>query len=119
MIPPATRLQRDCVFLHLRYGYAVPRLPVFDAARDEAVALAGDRRDEPAALFFAFARRPADLGENWPLLPALLAKNHAARLGLELRATPAELHTLSMDLCLEGLAFEDVRGFFAARFVSK
>lgn len=116
MILPAARLQRDSVFLLLRFKYEVPRLPVYEAARDEAVALAGEPRDEAAALFFAFARRRDDLGTAWPLLPALLAKNHAAvRLRLPLDATLDELRLLSLQVNALGLAFEHVRDWFRER----
>lgn len=85
------------------------------AALDHAGRLAPREADEPAALFFALAKLSGPLGQAWPLFPVLMGRNHAAGLGVVLRATNEELEELAWDVCLEGLTFQAVREWFRER----
>ena len=81
----------------------------------EARALATDERDEPAAVFFAFARRPKALRQAWPLLPRFLAASVAAGLTMTIRATPEDFTTLRLAIAERRATYEDVRRWFAER----
>jgi hypothetical protein len=80
-----------------------------------AVQLAPEERDEPAALFFALASHGKALGGGWRFIPALLAMNHAARLGLRLNATASDFAVLYLPIATRSMTFEDVRAWFAER----
>jgi hypothetical protein len=90
---------------------------VVRAAVDEARAMAVDVCDEPASLFFAFARRPRAFAGGWPRIVEALACNHALALGLQPIATTAELRTLAGSVARREKSFEDVREFFKLRLV--
>ena len=95
---------------------------VTEALRD-AAACAGDRiEDEPAALLFAFLRRPMDLGDAHPELTFLLVRAHARnalRATLRLDAHDPELRALRMRLVARAPArratYEDVRALVVER----
>lgn len=86
-----------------------------DVLKEVARLAAGDESTEPAAFFFAVARRPEAMGEIWGPYPITLARNHAASMGLVLLAIDDELHDLRMAINLGGMSFEDVRDWFRAR----
>lgn len=89
------------------------------AALDHAARLATDLDEEPAALFFAFSKLIGPLGQAWPVFPMLMGRNHATEIGLMLEATNDELKDLAWAVPLEGLTFEHVRDWFAARLVPR
>jgi hypothetical protein len=116
MIPAARSLLGGYAFAARRRGWTTsPNERAFGEAVEEARALAMEPRDEPAALFYALARRPRVLREAWPVLPALLMLNHAGRLRLYLAAGDEELDRLRVAIVVQRLTFEHVREWFRAR----
>lgn len=78
------------------------------AAVEDATQLAADdAAAEPAALFFAFARRPRTFPGAWRLMPALLAMNQAKALGLRLRTERDELNRLLTRIAGRELSYEE------------
>ena len=67
---------------------------VFFGALCEAGELAKEPADEPAAIFFAFARRAAKLGDAWSTLPDLLAFHQTSAVGYRLSAESTQLAAL-------------------------
>jgi hypothetical protein len=116
MIPRYEVVEGAYRFLAGRYGFS-RRLSEAGvrAALDDAKELATIERDEPAALFFALARRPRSLGGAWRVLSALVALNHAAALGLSLDANPRDLGPLYMPIVSRALGYAEIRAWFAAR----
>jgi hypothetical protein len=75
---------------------------------------AGNEQDEPAALFFACARRSRAFGAaSHDLLP-IVARNVARGLGFRLDIDDIELAILHSRIALGVIAFEDLRRTFAA-----
>lgn len=104
-------------FWAITHGYTSG--PTAGALRDvleEAARLAaGDPASEPAALFYALARRPEEMADGWRDFPNLVARNVAGQAGYRIEATTEELDGLRLDICLERLPFEVVRDYFAGR----
>lgn len=115
MIPDAEALGRGLRFWTLRRGLPPVADAVVKTAREEAAALACDERSEPAAVFYAFARRPRGLSGGWRQLPVLLAMNQASSLGFELDTDALALADLVMAVVLREMDFEAVRAWFDQR----
>jgi hypothetical protein len=116
MIPPYAAVDGAYRFLAARYGFSRGLTEAgVRAALDEARDLATVERDEPAALFFALARRPRSLGGAWRVLSALVALNHAVTLGLALDATPQDLEPLYVPIASRTLGYTEVQSWFAQR----
>ncbi len=115
MLPRLVDLIDGYKFWALVHGYTSgPTRAALQEVLEEASRLSGgDPRCEPAALFYALARRPEDMAEGWADFPPLVARNLAARGGYRITATAEELHVLRLDICLEGVTFEAVRDYFA------
>lgn len=93
-----------------------PHEPALLKALEEAAALAQNPQDEPAALFYALARRPKALMDAWGPLTELIALNHARFLGSPLTVeAPDLLRQLCMALVSGRASWEDTRAFFVAR----
>lgn len=119
MIPSADRLLAGLSFALRRYRLGGP---VSEAAVRAAVAEAielssGDERAEPAAIFFAFARRPRVVPAGWRTVPRVLAGVHASTLGLRLDASADEIEALVTRILLREVGFPEVRAWFEARLV--
>jgi len=88
------------------------------AALALAAELAGDRpEDEPAALLFALSLHGLALSDGWEVVPWLLARNHARKLGLVLRCDEDEevaLMRLRLNVAQKRSSFEEVRAWVAA-----
>jgi hypothetical protein len=79
----------------------------------EAVRLAPTESDEPAALFFACARRSrAFAGAAGRIVP-FVARSHAAALALALSVDDLELEILRARVLLGAIDFEEIRARFA------
>jgi hypothetical protein len=116
MIVAVEAIEASYRFLDRRYHFrGTLGLVGVRAALDDARRLATTEGDEPAALFFALASRPKSLGGAWRLLPALVALNHASRIGLRLRVNPRDFEPLYMPLVSRELTYEDVRAWFTER----
>lgn len=85
------------------------------AAVTEARDLARWGLDEPAAVFFAFARRPRAIPTLNASLSTFLAIEQARSLGVSLIATREELQVLRTRVLSREASFEDVRAWFAER----
>lgn len=118
MLPGADRLHEGLHFFLRARGLRVElSKPLIAAALLEATTLAGDAaHDEPAALFFACARRPAAFGRASQLAIPLLAQNQARAVGLELtvEAGDVELILLRLRIIRSEIQFDEVRAWFAA-----
>lgn len=117
MIPPPGPFLSACSFwarsnaLPLRFDE--PRVV---EALEEAEALAERPADEPAAILFAFSKRPNALPEGWTFVERcalnLARVNLRAEIALE---TPDALDFLRLRVLANQASFDDVRAFIAAR----
>jgi hypothetical protein len=86
------------------------------AALREAVRLAkGSEPDEPAALFYALARRPHAFGKLHGDMLVLLAVEQARAVGLDLDFAPVELEIHVIRILRKEMTFLELRGWFSAR----
>jgi hypothetical protein len=86
------------------------------AALREAAKLAQEHEpSEPAALFYALARRPRAFGALHGDMLVLLAVEQARAVGLELGFTPIELEIHVLRILRGEMTFPELRGWFAAR----
>lgn len=89
-----------------------------EAALSEVLAfashLATAERDEPAALFFACARRSRAFAGTAGKVVPFVVRSHAASLGLELNIDDLELEILRARVLLGAIDFEEVRARFQA-----
>lgn len=117
MIPSVDEVVGAHAYVARRYGLTEPLNPIgVRNALALAVGLAsGERSAEPAALFYALVCFPKALGAAWWVLPAVLAANHARKLGYRLRTDHEALHRLYEPIAANALEFEDVRAWFERR----
>jgi hypothetical protein len=94
MIPGADEILAGYPFVKRRWRIEQdPSDGAVRAAVEDAQSLAGsEAHAEPAALFFAFGRRPRAFPGAWRLMPALLALNQLQSLDLRLAADITELN---------------------------
>lgn len=84
------------------------------AALGEATRLAaGHERHEPAALFFACARRGRAFGGLSRALP-LFVRNQARAVGFELRANDTTLSVVQTRVAAGAIEWDELRAWFAA-----
>jgi hypothetical protein len=116
VIPALRHILATHTFLARRYGWKAPldQLMVQGCLK-EARQLATRERDEPAALFYAFSKAWARLGDACAVLPDLLARNHARAHGMALTATPEDQRALRLRIAEGEVAFDEVRDWFVAR----
>ena len=82
----------------------------------EAEKLAEGREpDEPAAMFYAIARRPRAFGRLHGDMLVLLAAEQARAVGLELGFVPIDLDIHALRILRGEMSFLELRGWFAAR----
>jgi hypothetical protein len=104
-----------------RYARRRQREPLCDAkaigaALREAERLAeGNEHDEPAALFYALARRPRAFAKLHGDMLVLLAAEQARAVGLELGFVPIELDIHIIRILRRQMTYPELRGWFAAR----
>ena len=116
MIPSAAQIAAAYRFVARRYGVdAEPDALALEKAVKEAVALVRRQRDEPAALFFALARRQRALPGLWTPVVGLLVSNHVRTIGLELNGDARDLLPLYVPIARGAMRFEEVLGWFEAR----
>ena len=86
------------------------------AALREAVDLAqGSERDEPAAIFYALARRPRAFGALHGEMLLLLTLEQAHAVGLDLTFQPIALQIHRLRIVRGQMLFPELRDWFAAR----
>lgn len=116
MLPDLEALLAGYALYAKRSGFAPDR----DEARlvdalHEATALAlGREKDEPAALFFALARRPRVFGKAHGRMTLHLTIEHARALGFALASDVAVLELMRARIFREAIDFEELRDWFAA-----
>jgi hypothetical protein len=124
MLPPLAEVLASYAFLKRRFRWRWPleQAGVEEALREAAACAEGRVEEEPAALLFAFLRRPMDLGDAHPELAFVLAKGQARNaLGAALRldAHDPALRALRMRLVARDPArrasYDDVCAFVAER----
>ena len=95
---------------------AVPNRAAVEAAVGLAVGCAGGSEpDEPAALFYGFARYPRAVPGAWRILADRVATAHAAMLGFRLAASAEELAALRLEVAQRQADCEAVKAWFRAR----
>lgn len=82
-----------------------------------AARLARAPRDELAALFYALSRPFDVIAEDYTILPVVLVKRQAERLGYRLNASTHELVTLKREVCAGLHSYEAVRQWFEERLL--
>jgi hypothetical protein len=84
--------------------------PAVEAALHEARALAnGYTAHEPAALFYAFARRPRAFPGGWRLMARMIAIGHARKHGVPVNfPSTAECDALCMAIVERRAGFDEV-----------
>jgi hypothetical protein len=117
MLPELVDLLDGFELYAARQGIASTRDErAIEAALQEAASLAdADERDEPAALFYALARRPRAFGKLHGDMLALLAVGQARAVGFELSLDPVALQIHRLRIVLGQMPFAELRGWFAAR----
>lgn len=85
------------------------------AAVDDARNLADHEDAAPAAVFFAFARRPRAFPGAWRLMPALLVLNQARSTSRRLDTNAEELNSLLLAVAKREIEFDDVLSWFRER----
>ena len=87
-------------------------------ALGEARALAGSHPpDEPAALVFAFTRRPRTFGKAHGRMTLHLTLEHARALGLGLTTDVGVLELMRARVLRKAIDFEELRAWFTAHLV--
>lgn len=120
MIPSPERIVEGVAFLARRYGVLTrASRSLVQAAVEEATRLASQEADEPAALFYALARRQRAFPGVYSRTTAVLVLNQALRLHLMPRFTPDDLLPLYRPVASGEIAFSQVRAWFAARYASE
>ncbi len=100
MIPTVVDLEEAYQFVARRWGvHRAPPVALLEALTREARTLAVDERDEPAAFFYACARRQLALPGLWTAVTGMFTVNLAKSLGLDPRFSAADLLPLYMPIC--------------------
>lgn len=81
-------------------------------ALSEAARLSASEHDEPAALFFACARRSRAFGGTAGRLLPFIVRSHAAHVGLDLRLDDLELEILRARVLLAAIEYAEIRARF-------
>jgi hypothetical protein len=116
MLPDLPRLLAGYELFAKRNGFRADRNePALEGALDEAAALArGSEVDEPAALFFALARRPRAFGREHGRVVIHFTVEHARGLGLALTVDVSVLELRRARVVRSAIDFAELRGWLAA-----
>jgi hypothetical protein len=108
-------------FVAKRYGWSPDAYDLTEVheAVTEARALATNESEEPAALFYALARRPRAFPEGWRVMARAAAMGHAHALGYAFDAKPDSLDAWVTRVVNGEASFGDVRGWFAGRMTRR
>jgi hypothetical protein len=113
MIPTPEEIAEAYVFVARRYGVsASPNTQLIGTATKEASVLAATPHDEPAALFFALARRQRAFPGLWTAVVGLLIVNHARNVGLRFEGEAKDLLPMFVPIARGSMHFEEVRAWF-------
>ena len=116
MLPDLEALLAGYALYAKRSGFAPDRDEgrLADALREAAALALGREEDEPAALFFALARRPRVFGKAHGRMTLHLTVEHACSLGLALQTDVAVLELMRARILRQAITFEELRAWFAA-----
>ena len=121
-LPSADQILAGYAFLARRHGIVdrtISERGVRAALADAAVLADGDDATEPAAIFYAFARRPRITRGAWVELADVLADTQARSVGLAVTAGPGDLRALMVSVASRSADFAEVRAWFAARLTPR
>jgi len=114
MIPGCESFLAGLRFYARRHGLpARYDQPTIAEALAEAAHLATAESDEPAALFFACARRSRAFAGNAGRIVPFVVRSHLESLGLPLTMDDIELEILRARVLLGAIDFEELRARFA------
>lgn len=121
MIPTALEVTQGYEFAATRRGWSQEALDggAIWAAVMHATDLATEQRDEPAAVFFAFARRPEAFPEGWRTMTAQLTRAQAARNGYSFAPDPERLDAFCTLIVAGEIDFPFVRDWFRRNLVPR
>jgi len=85
-----------------------------DALQEAGTLADGRENDEPAALFFALARRPRIFGQAHGRMTLHLTVEHGRSLGLGFTSDVAVLELMRTRIVRKAIDFEELRSWFAA-----
>lgn len=103
-------------FVARRYGIELPASEsAVRAALAFAAGLVSDPRDEPAAVFFAFASFRRAFPGAWRPMAMLLMHSQARASGVRVTASTPELAALCLDVMHRRVDFPAVRAWFLER----
>jgi len=85
------------------------------ALREAGLLSRGNERDEPAAIFYALARRPRAFGKLHGDMLVLVTVEQAHAVGLDLRFEPVELQIHRLRIVRGEMTFAELSAWFAAR----
>jgi hypothetical protein len=119
MLPDLPRLLTGYELFAQRNRFHADRNePALAGAIEDATSLARDHEpDEPAALFYALARRPRAFGKEHDRVVVHFTVEHARVLGLALTVDVAVLELLRARIMHRAIDFAELRGWFAAHLV--
>jgi len=102
-------------FLARRFGLSGYRneATLREAAAEANALTSTDPGAEPAAVFYALARRARPLRDGWALVPDLVALNKARAAGWTF--SPEGLRALRLKVATGAAEFPEVAAWFAAR----
>lgn len=117
MLPGPTELASGLRLLARRRGLALfaSEPDLVDLLHEASLLASGTAPDEPAALFFACARRGRLLGPVALLAIPLVAREQSRRVGFELEVNDAELALLRLRVVKRAIDFGELKDWFAAR----
>ena len=119
MLPDLPRLLAGYELFAERNRFLAARNePALADALEEAASLAQDREaEEPAALFYSFARRPRAFGNEHGRVTLHFTVEHARALGFALTVNVAVLELLRARVVRSAIDFAELRAWFAAHLV--
>lgn len=117
MIPGPAEFASGLRLLSRRRGLALfaRDVDIVDLLREASSLALESTEDEPAALFFACARRGRLLGPIAVLAIPLVAREQARVVGFELEVNDAELALLRLRIVKQAIEFGELKDWFAAR----
>ena len=116
MLPSTDAVLAAWPFLSRRFEIeSTPSRAQVEAALELASNCAESEAEEPAAIFFAFARHPRAIPGAWRMLGERFARVHASRAGFDLDATAEELTPIRLGAATGRFDWPDVRAWFRAR----
>jgi hypothetical protein len=117
MLPSPERLREGFAFFARRHAPATrgEDVSIAEALAEAERLAAGREEDEPAALFFACARRSRAFGSLARDFVPFITRRQALAVGFRLTAEDVVLDILRTRVLVGAMTFDDLRADFAAR----